>query len=90
MCGVHVPTGYNDITVPASMAQGILQKRGPKDCKSQNIGKSPVKVSSRNNCINKTGITATSVECESGRRKFHGVSPIDKELQAIKVFWVEN
>jgi len=41
--GVPGPSGYSYIISPAAMAQGMLRKRGQKDFKSQDPGKSAEK-----------------------------------------------
>lgn len=61
-------------TAPASMAQGISQKRGQKGCKSQNTRKSALWQTPGNGFINKTGSFNGHVNMEG--RKLHVVTPL--------------
>lgn len=62
------------ITAPASVAQGILWKRGQEDCKSQNTRKSAVKAPG-SGCITKTGTMAGSRGVNMGGEIACGHSP---------------
>lgn len=64
------PNRYTYITVPASVAQGILWKRGWEDCKSQNNRKAAFP---RNGCVNKTGIMTIPMTMIMSKGNFHGL-----------------
>lgn len=68
-CTKPSPNRYIYTTTSASMTQETLQKRGQKDCKSQNSRKSSElnkiphpQTSPRNDCIHKTKATARSID----------------------------
>lgn len=78
---------YTYITAPASLDEETLWKRGNKDSKRQ-YQKSSVEQSPRNGYINRTGITAKSMDFFHAKgKKFCMIQLIEKELRGTINFW---